>query len=102
MLLTKADHYKVFKLTKAASDKWKTIGMALGFEYDELTSIVQEPGNTGLEDYYATMLSQWLDWAPPYHSFPCVQQLSQALYEVKKDKQALDLNKAYDVTDVTV
>ena len=60
--------------------------------------MVHEDGNTGQEDYYETMLSRWLNWAPPCHPFPTVQELSKSLYEVKQEKKAFDLNDAYGVS----
>lgn len=98
VILQSSDLSKVFEKTKSACKKWKAIGRWLGFKKDELSSMVHADGNTRREDFYETMLSLWLDWAPPYHSFPTVQQLSQALYEVNNKKQAFDLNDAYGMS----
>ena len=72
--------------------------MELGFTDKELTSIVREPGRTGEDDYYSAMLGRWLDWAPPNHPSPSIQQLSAALREVGKEKLANDLDMKYGVS----
>ena len=99
MTLQSSDLSQVFEKTKSACTKWKAIGRRLGFKNEELSSMVHVDGNTTQEDFYVTMLNQWLKWAPPYHSFPAVQQLSQVLNEVNKQKQAFDLNDAYGMSD---
>ena len=88
---------EIFKVTKAAGEKWRVIGMELGFTEDELSSITHEAGRTGKEDYYSAVLRRWLDWAPPNHTHPCIEQLSLALRTVGKEKQALGLNIKYGV-----
>ena len=92
------DSSDIFRATKEASDDWRGIGIELGFTDKELTSIVHEPGRTRERDYYFGMLERWLDWAPPNHDPPSIQQLSAALREVGKEKQANDLDKKYGVS----
>ena len=72
--------------------------MELGFTDKELTSMVHEPGRTGEDDYYSALLGWWLDWAPPNHPSPSIQQLSAALREVGKEKLANDLDMKYGVS----
>ena len=95
-VLCSSNHTEIFRASKAASENWQAIGMELGFTDKELTSIVREPGRTGERDYYSAMLGRWLDWAPANHP-PSIQQLSAALREVGKEKQANDLDMKYGV-----
>ena len=88
-------HTEVFKMTKKACSKWKSIGRELGFTEEELSAIVREPGQTGEEDYYSAMLMRWLNWAPPNHSLPSVQQLLSILRGVGFERLAFDLDKKY-------
>ena len=97
VLCDSSKHTEIFKVTKAAGEKWRAIGMELGFTEDELSSITREAGRTGEEDYYSAVLRRWLDWAPPNHTHPSIEQLSLALRTVGKEKQALDLNMKYGV-----
>ena len=66
--------------------------MKLGFTDNELSAIVREPGRTHEEHYYSAMLMRWLDWAPPNHYLPSVQQLSLALREMGKERVAFDVD----------
>ena len=97
------NHTEIFRVTKAASEKWRDIGMELGFTEEQLSCIVREPGRTGERDYYSAMLGRWLDWAPPNHDppppppLPSILQLSAACRSVGKEKLANDLDKTYGV-----
>eukprot|EP00731_Ephydatia_muelleri_P000664 Em0001g664a len=93
--LTADDHIKIFQTTESASDRWRAIGVVLGFTIDELDSIVREPGRHGDEDYYAAMLRRWLDWAPPNHSPPLLHSLLSALRAKGKEIQANNLEAQY-------
>eukprot|EP00731_Ephydatia_muelleri_P012824 Em0007g134a len=92
------NHSEILKRTKKACFKWKGIGRELGFTEEELSSIVQKPGQTGEEDYYSAMLMRWLDWAPPNHYLPSVQRLSSALREVGYEGLALDLDEKFNIS----
>lgn len=83
---------------KPAEPKWKDIGLALGFLYDELTTIEQKPllipkGSTG---YITEMLNQWLKWAPPKHKWPRLSALEAALQECECENLAAKLRKHFD------
>ena len=95
IILCDDNHTEVFKMTKKACSKWKGIGRELGFTEEELSTIVREPGQTGEEDYYSAMLMRWLDWAPPNHYLPSVQQLTSALRAVGKERLAFELDVKY-------
>ena len=90
-VLNDGDHSNIFQSTKSASDKWRAIGRELGFTIDELDSIVHEPGRNGDEEYYEAMLRRWLDWAPPNHSPPSLQNLLSALRASGKERLANNL-----------
>eukprot|EP00731_Ephydatia_muelleri_P015895 Em0009g319a len=89
------NHTEICQNTKSASSKWRAIGGELGFTFDELDSIVREPGRNGVVDYYQAMLRRWLDWAPPNHTDPTLQHLISALRAVGKEKQAANLLKLW-------
>ena len=89
------DHRDIFEVTKHACPKWKSIGRNLGFTQDELSSIKRVTGQYDDEDFYADMLSRWLDWAPPNHNFPTAQDLSSALRKAGKEKHAFALSQKY-------
>ena len=82
---------ELFQFTKQACSEWRRIGRELGF-----TTITREGARTTQEDYYAAMLSIWLDWAPPNHPTPTVdERLSSALRKAGNERLALDLQKKY-------
>ena len=97
VLINSNEHTEIFWATKAASMKWRAIGMELGFTDNQLTSIVHEPGRTGEDDYFSSVLGKWLDWAPPNHPSPSIQQLSAALRAVGKENQAKNLELKYGI-----
>ena len=67
--------------------------MELGFTFDELDTIVREPGHFGDEDYYAAMLRRWLVWAPPNHPYPTLSALVDAMRAVGMGRLAYDLEQ---------
>ena len=95
ILLGAGDHIGISQSTKCASNQWWAIGGNLGFTFDELDSIVREPGRCGDVDYYEAMLRRWLDWAPPKHPFPSLQSLLTAFRDVGKERLAYDLEAKY-------
>ena len=99
MILNEDEHTRIFQTTKSASGKWRAIGRELGFTADELDAITHETGRSCEEDYYEAMLRRWLDWAPPNHSHPTIQNLSSSLRAVGKERQAWDLGVNYSIHD---
>ena len=97
-VLRSSNHTEIFRATSKASENWKDVGRELGFTEEQLSCIVREPGRTGERDYYSAMLQKWLNWAPPNHPSPSIQQLSAALREVGKEKLANDLDFKYGVS----
>jgi len=82
---------------KPAAPEWEEIGLALGFLYDELTTIEQNPllkpkGSTG---YITEMLNQWLKWAPPKHEWPTLSALAVALQKTKYEHIAAKLSEHF-------
>ena len=81
VILEEEDLAILSDLLKPAAIHWQTIGLALGFLNYELTTIEHNPslfriGDTG---YFREMLSLWLRWAPPNHSWPTLETLAVAL-----------------------
>ena len=87
-------HFLTEKL-KPAAPQWKTVGLTLGFPYDELTIIEHKPmlipeGDSG---YFREMLSQWLKWAPPNHRWPTVGNLADAVQGSGHEGLAIQFSK---------
>ena len=81
VILKEEDLAILLDLLKPAATQWQTIGLALGLPNYELNTIQHTPllipeGPTG---YFREMLSQWLRWAPPNHSWPTLQTLAVVL-----------------------
>ena len=89
------DHTEIVKSTKSVIRQWRAVGGELGFTFDELETIVREPGRYGDDDYYQAMLRRWLDWTPPNHTPPKLHSLLSAFAAVGKEKLATDLERKY-------
>ena len=78
---------------KAAAAEWKVIGDALGFLDSDLSIIQRNPIliQEGPMGYFREMLSQWLKWAPPYHSWPTIEALEAALQGIGQENVAFQL-----------
>jgi len=95
--LTDKDLFVLLQILKPAAPKWKTIGLALGFLYDQLTVIERKPllipeGDSG---YIRDMLNQWLKWAPPDHDWPTVTALATALQSCQLENLAANLREKF-------
>ena len=95
--LTEQDLFVLLQILKPATPKWKTLGMALGFLYDQLTVIERKPmlipeGDSG---YVRDMLNQWLKWAPPNHEQPTVTALVTALQKCQEENLAAKLRAEF-------
>ena len=82
---------RLAKLVKDAKDKWKGVGEALCFLPQELGDIERAKGKG--EDYYCLqeLLLRWLKRAPPFHFFPHVKQLADALRAAGEHRTAYEL-----------
>ena len=95
--LKEQDPHVLLSIIKPATSQWKQIGLALGFPYDELTTIEQKPllipeGSTG---YITEMLNQWLKWAPPKHKYPTLTALAIALQKSGYENIAAELREQF-------
>jgi len=95
--LTDKDLFVLLQILEPATPKWKTIGLALGFLYDQLTVIERKPmlipeGDSG---YIRDMLNQWLKWAPPNHEWPTVTALATALQSCQLENLAVNLRAKF-------
>ena len=95
--LTERDLFALLQVLKPATPQWRTLGLALGFLYDQLTTIQQNPmlipkGDSG---YIAEMLNQWLKWAPPNHERPTVTALARALQNCGQEALAAELRTTF-------
>ena len=73
------------------------VGLAVGFLDHELTIIECKPllipeGPTG---YFREMLSQWLRWAPPNHSWPTLKALEAVLQRSGHEGLAVKLRQKF-------
>ena len=65
------------------ADKWKDIGLALGFSSSDLNSIEQSHllAVRGVKAYFHELIRQWLQWTPPDHDSPTITALHEALVD---------------------
>ena len=91
--LEERDLIILLDLLRSAAPQWKTLGLALGFLNYELITIEQNPALI-LEcppGHFREMLSQWLKWAPPNHSWPTLEALQPALQRCGHENLAVNL-----------
>ena len=64
-----------------ATTQWQLIGLALGFDPEDLKIIEHMPTliPIGPVAFLKEMLHQWLKWCPPTHRWPTVSSLCEAL-----------------------
>ena len=96
-ILKDQDLHILLGIIKPATSQWKQIGLALGFPYDELTTIEKKPllipeGSTG---YITEMLNLWLKWAPPKHEYPTLTALAIALQKSGQETIAATLREQF-------
>ena len=93
IILTEKDLAILLDILKPATPQWKTVGLALGFLDHELTTIECKPLliPEGVTGYFREMLSQWLRWAPPTHSWPTLKALQPALQRSSHEGLAVHL-----------
>ena len=104
-VLSSNHHTLLLEMTRKAADRWRAIGIELGFKKYELDDMLlssrnhlyEESRSYGDEMYYgkevcyAAMLRRWLDWAPPNHSPPTLSALVAAMRAVGMESVAFDL-----------
>ena len=81
-----------------AAAKWRHVGRALKFSYNELRAIANERSLKTSEHYMQELLSRWLKRAPPNHPLPCVEDLATALRSVGEERTAHDLIQMMEST----
>ena len=94
LALSDEDHEHLFRRVRNASARWRNIGSALGFTHGQLEDIVQTRALHTNEHYMCELLSRWLRWAPPNHSWPCKEDLATALRSVGEERVAYFLMKS--------
>jgi hypothetical protein len=79
--LATKDLHTLLTALHEATTKWELIGLALGFDPEDLKIIEQTPTliPKGPLAYLQEMLHQWLKWCPPSHNWPTVSFLCEAL-----------------------
>ena len=97
IVLTEEDLAILLDWLKPATPQWKAVGLALGFLDHELTIIERTPLliPEGLTGYFREMLSQWLKWAPPNHSWPTLKALQPALQSCGHEGLAVQLTRLF-------
>ena len=96
-LLDPEDVDALFEIVKGAKAKWRDIGRELGFTVKEIDNIVAKKGISQDQDYFQELLDLWLNWAPPEKSFPCTEDLLEALRHIGQHRLALKLEKCDDL-----
>ena len=89
--LGRKDHQWLSEAVSEAAAKWRDVGEALKFSYDQLEAIADKRSLKTDEHYMQELLSRWLKRAPPKHPLPCVEDLGTALRSVEEDRTAYDL-----------
>ena len=79
--LTTKDLQTLLTVLHGATTQWELIGLALGFDPEDLKIIEQMPTliPKGPVAYLKEMLHQWLKWCPPNHDRPTISSLCKAL-----------------------
>ena len=97
IVLTEEDLSILSDLLKPATPQWKAVGLALGFLDHELTIIECTPLliPEGLTGYFRELLSQWLTWPPPNHSWPTLEALQPALQNSGHEGLAVQLMRLF-------
>ena len=96
--LSEEDCSWLFQTVRKVSAKWRDVGEALKFSYDQLEAIAYERSLRTDEHYMQELLSRWLKWAPPNHPLPCVEDLATALRSVEEERTAYDLMQMMEST----
>ena len=96
--LSEEDHRWLFQMIKKVSARWRDVGKALEFSYDQLEAIAYERSLRTDERYMQELLSRWLKRAPPNHPLPCVEDLATALRSVGEERTAYDLMQMMEST----
>lgn len=97
--LTERDLYHLTKILRPAAPKWKEIGGKLKIETSELDIIAHQPTLIveGVPGYFREMLSRWLSWAPPNHSWPTIHNLIHAVRKSGFEDLAVKLQGEYSI-----
>ena len=95
-LLDPEDVDALFEVVKSAKAKWRDIGRELGFTLREMDDIVAKKGISQDQDYFQELLDLWLNWAPPEKSFPCTEDLLEALRHIGQHRLAMKLEQRDD------
>ena len=96
--LSRKDHQWLCEAVSEAAAKWRDVGKALTFSYDQLKAIANEKSLNTDDHYMQELLSRWLKWAPPNHPLPCVEDLATALRSVEEERTAYDLMQIMEST----
>ena len=80
-LLSTKDLRTLLSVLHGVTTQWEFIGLALGFDPEDLKIIEQTPTliPKGPVAYLKEMLHQWLKWCPPNHDRPTISFLCEAL-----------------------
>lgn len=82
---------------RPAAPKWKEIGGALNFKHSDLNIIECQPTliPEGVTGYFREMLSIWLKWTPPEHSWPTIYNLTLAVQNSGHENLAVKLKAEF-------
>ena len=91
--LTEDDLFHLTDMLRPAAPKWLEIGGTLGIANSDLTIIENHPMliPKGVPGYFREMLSTWLKWAPPNHSWPTIQDLVDSVRRSGHEDRAVKL-----------
>ena len=74
------------------SSDWRTLARELGFKLWEVCSIASSPlSSGGPQTCLEMLLDKWLNWAPPNHGFPTIEDLITAVRKMGQERLAWKL-----------
>ena len=100
--LTEQDLFCLIDILKPVAPKWKEIGGKLNINYSDLNIIEHKPTLIieGVTGYFREMLSIWLKWAPPNHSWPTTHNLICAVQSGGHEDLAVKLQNCSAPTEL--
>ncbi|KAL5493687.1 hypothetical protein EMCRGX_G014899 [Ephydatia muelleri] len=83
----------LFGHLEGLSPKWRDIGIKLGFSVQEIKKIERGNGLFETKHHLQELLRRWLEWAPPLHCSPQVQDLSRVLCSLGEEARVFKIEQ---------
>ena len=97
VILAEQDLFILTEILRPAAPQWQAIGGALGILQHDLIIIQHRPMliPEGSPGYFREMLSLWLKWAPPNHTWPTIEALALAIQSIEQEGLAVNLKPMF-------